>query len=75
LLTFFAHVYYGLLLLNSFAMVAVLFASTIGIVWMLWRFVGMVASSAELAEKLRHRTRRVDQWNPDHPLFSKRAGQ
>jgi hypothetical protein len=76
LLGFLTDTYYALLLLTSSVMVVVLFASAIGIaVWMLRRFVGMVAASADLAEKPRRRTRRVDQWSPDHPLFSKRAGQ
>jgi hypothetical protein len=76
LLTFLAHIYSVLLLLNSSVMMVVLIASAIGIVvWMLRRFVRMVAASAHLAEKPRRRTRRVDQWNMDHPLFSKRAGQ
>ncbi len=57
-------------------MVVVLFASAIGIVfWMLRRVAGMVAGSSDLTKKLRRRARRLDQWNPDHPLFSRRAGQ
>jgi hypothetical protein len=68
--------YNGLLLLVTFAWLVVLFASTVGILaWVLRRFGGMVAGSEEAAEKPRRRTRRIDQWNPDHPLFSKRAGQ
>jgi len=60
----------------SAAMVVVLFASAIGIVfWMLRRVAGMVAGSSDLTKKLRRRARRLDQWNPDHPLFSRRAGQ
>jgi hypothetical protein len=67
--------YYALLLLNSCIMVVVLLSSSIGVVgWLLRRFIGWLAGPAELAEP-RRRTHRVDQWNPDHPLFSARAGQ
>jgi hypothetical protein len=68
--------YYGFLLLASFAMVLVLFTSVAGIViWSLKHFVGPADNSVALAEKRRRHNHRVDQWNPDHPLFSKRAGQ
>ena len=68
--------YYAFLLLASCIMVAVLFASAAGvIVWMLRRFAGAAAESSELAEKPRRQPHPVDQWNPDHPLFSRRAGQ
>jgi amino acid transporter len=67
--------YNALLLLTSTALVLVLFASAIGVaIWTFRRLTGLVAGSAEELEKPR-RTRRLDQWNPDHPLFSKRAGQ
>jgi len=76
LLAFLAHIYYALLLVVSAAMVVVLFAGGISIAfWMLRRFVRKVTGSSDLAKKLRRRTRRLDQWHPDHPLFSRRAGQ
>ena len=76
MLAFLSHVYYTLLLVVSAAMVVVLFASAIGIIfWMLRRFAGMVTGSSDLTKNLRRRTSRFDQWNPDHPLFSRRAGQ
>jgi hypothetical protein len=76
LLAFLAHIYYALLLVVSAAMVVVLFAGGISIAfWMLRRFVDTVAGSLDLPKKLRRRTRRLDQWHPDHPLFSRRAGQ
>jgi hypothetical protein len=68
--------YYALLLLASCIMVAVLFGSAGGVVvWMLRRFVGVAAGSDELAERPHRLASRVDQWDPDHPLFSRRAGQ
>jgi hypothetical protein len=68
--------YYAVLLLASCIMVAVLFASAVGVVvWMLRRFAGVASGSNESAEKAGRRSHQVDQWNPDHPLFSRRAGQ
>jgi len=67
-----------LLLVESFAMVVVLLASAVAAV--VWAFRELVRSvtarnSGANQSAARRGSRRVDQWDPNHPLFSKRAGQ
>ena len=67
-----------LMFLETFAMVLALFASAVSVmVWALRRFMDLARASFGNTENPKRRAapRGVDQWNPNHPLFSKRAGQ
>ena len=66
-----------LLLFNTFGMVTVLFAAAGAVIgWGLVRLVRALRGSPTPPEERKHRApRAADQWDPNHPLFGKRAGQ
>jgi hypothetical protein len=67
-----------LLLVEAVASVLVLLASVIGVIF--WEIRQFVRSVTELfgdpqRSDRRRAPRPLNQWDPRHPLFSKRAGQ
>ena len=66
-----------LLLVEAFAWVLALLAGATGlIVWVVMQIVRSVTPLSGNTERSSRRTSRpVSQWDPGHPMFSKRAGQ
>ena len=64
-----------LFFVETLAMLLTLFASVIGIIaWALRELVKFVIEPSDTGTSRRRPVARpVDQWDPNHPLFSKRA--
>jgi len=73
-----APVEFLLLLVEVFGWALVLLVGAIGVlVWALIQIARSLARSFDNTQKSDHHRafRPVNQWDPNHPLFSKRAGQ